>query len=74
MRILYVFPHPDDESFGPARAGRVCQVVENSERVIIRPLIAIYRSLRLFRALHLLPPVDLSHLHLTAAQQAEEQQ
>src|SRR6188472_4500727 len=20
MRILYVFPHPDDESFGPARA------------------------------------------------------
>ena len=20
MRILYVYPHPDDESFGPARA------------------------------------------------------
>ena len=20
MKILYVFPHPDDESFGPARA------------------------------------------------------
>jgi hypothetical protein len=20
LRILYVFPHPDDESFGPARA------------------------------------------------------
>ena len=53
--------------------GRVCQVVEKSERVIIRPLTAISRSRCLFRARHLLPPVDLSHLHVAAAQQAEEQ-
>ena len=30
-------------------------------------------SRRLFHALHLMPPVDLSHLHLPAAEQAEEQ-
>lgn len=36
MKILYIFPHPDDESFGPA--GAINQQVENGDEVYLLTL------------------------------------
>lgn len=52
--------------------GRVCQVVEKSERVIIPILTARYLR-RPLHGPHLLPAVHLPELYLAGSQQAEEQ-
>jgi LmbE family N-acetylglucosaminyl deacetylase len=36
MRILYLFPHPDDESFGPAPV--IKQQIENGHQVFLLTL------------------------------------
>jgi hypothetical protein len=56
------------KSVGGALLGRVCQVVEKSERVIIPVLTALGTYLRRpLHGPHLLPAVHLAKLHLAGS-------